>query len=140
MNSKPLFSRSLKTSKPLCNAILIIALQFNYIKRKTLLFYKKALFFHYITDIQCMASFRFTEQFEERLDALAENAGKTKTAFIVDAVNAYAVGNLPDSKLLDLLNQLKAENSELKAAVDSNHTLLVAILKELQNSSAHQQS
>jgi len=79
-----------------------------------------------------MASFRFTEAFESRLEELAEKHGKTKTAMIVDAVNAYAVGNLPDSELISLLNQLANGNAEIHREIDELKTLVTQVLKNQQ--------
>jgi hypothetical protein len=78
------------------------------------------------------SSYNFTDAFKERLEALSKEIGKTQTAVIVDAVNAYASGTLPDKKIIDLLNQLMADNLELKKSVEDNRTLLMAVLKELQ--------
>jgi predicted DNA-binding protein len=78
------------------------------------------------------SSYNFTDAFKERLEALSKEIGKTQTAVIVDAVNAYASGTLPDKKIIDLLTQLMADNAELKKSVEDNRTLLMAVLKELQ--------
>jgi hypothetical protein len=78
------------------------------------------------------SSYNFTDAFKERLEALSKEIGKTQTAVIVDAVNAYASGTLPDKKIIDLLTQLMADNLELKKSVEDNRTLLMAVLKELQ--------
>jgi hypothetical protein len=80
-----------------------------------------------------MANFRFTAAFETQLEELAKKLNKTKTATLVEATLAYKSGVLPDKAVIDLLNQLKADNADFKAALDNNHTLLLAILKELQN-------
>jgi hypothetical protein len=80
------------------------------------------------------SSYNFTDAFKERLEALSNEIGKTQTAVIVDAVNAYASGVLPDKKIIDLLNQLMADNVELKKSIEDNRTLLMAVLKELQKS------
>jgi len=82
-----------------------------------------------------MASFRFTEAFESRLEELAEKHGKTKTAMIVDAVNAYAVGNLPDSELIGLLDQLANDNAEIHKEIDELKTLVTQVLKNQQGTS-----
>jgi predicted DNA-binding protein len=78
------------------------------------------------------SSYNFTDAFKERLEALSKEIGKTQTAVIVDAVNAYASGTLPDKKIIDLLTQLMSDNAELKKSVEDNRTLLMAVLKELQ--------
>jgi hypothetical protein len=100
------------------------------------LFHKKYLFsmysFRYFIGMQRSTTFSFTDTFKARLEELATTAGKTKTAIIVDAVNAYASGTLPDKKIVDLLNQLLADNAVIKQSIEDNRALLMAILKELQ--------
>jgi hypothetical protein len=78
------------------------------------------------------SSYNFTDAFKERLEGLSKDLGKTQTAVIVDAVNAFGSGVMPDKKIIGLLNQLAADNAELKKSVDDNRILLMAILKELQ--------
>jgi predicted DNA-binding protein len=78
-------------------------------------------------------SFYLPDDFKLRLDELSKSIGKNRTQYVIDAVNAYASGTLPDKKIIDLLNQLMADNAELKKSVEDNRTLLMAILKELQN-------
>jgi predicted DNA-binding protein len=80
------------------------------------------------------SSYNFTDAFKERLEALSKDLDKTQTAVIVDAVNAFGSGIMPDKKIIDLLNQLTADNAKLKKSVEDNRTLLMAILKELQKS------
>jgi predicted transcriptional regulator len=82
--------------------------------------------------MQKSTTFSFTDSFKARLEELAVTVGKTKTAIIVDSVNAYASGTLPDKKIIDLLNRLMADNAELKKSIEDNRTLLMAVLKELQ--------
>jgi predicted DNA-binding protein len=78
------------------------------------------------------SSYNFTDAFKERLETLSKEIGKTQTAVIIDAVNAYAVGTLPDKKIVDLLNRLLADNAAIKQSIEDNRALLMAILKELQ--------
>jgi predicted transcriptional regulator len=82
--------------------------------------------------MQKSTTFSFTDSFKARLEELATAAGKTKTAIIVDSVTAYASGVLPDKKIIASLNQLMADNAELKKSIEDNRTLLMAVLKELQ--------
>jgi predicted transcriptional regulator len=84
--------------------------------------------------MQRSTTFAFSDTFKARLEELATAAGKTRTAIIVDAVNAYASGTLPDKKIVDLLHQLSADNAAIKQSLDDNRALLMAILKELQQS------
>jgi predicted DNA-binding protein len=77
-------------------------------------------------------SFYLPDDFKTRLDELSKSAGKNRTQYVIDAVNAYASGTLPDKKIIDLLNRLMADNAELKKSIEDNRTLLMAILKELQ--------
>jgi hypothetical protein len=77
-------------------------------------------------------SFYLPDDFKLRLDELSKSIGKNRTQYVIDAVNAYDSGTLPDKKIIDLLNQLAADNAELKKSVEDNRTLLMAILKELQ--------
>jgi uncharacterized protein (DUF1778 family) len=77
-------------------------------------------------------SFYLPDDFKSRLDELSKAVGKNRTQYVIDAVTVYASGTLPDKKIIDLLNQLMADNLELKKSVDDNRTLLMAVLKELQ--------
>jgi hypothetical protein len=78
------------------------------------------------------SSYNFTDTFKEHLEELSKELGKTQTAVIVDAVNAFKSGTLPDKKIIDLLNQLMIDNAEIKKSIEDNRVLLMAILKELQ--------
>jgi hypothetical protein len=97
-------------------------------------FKKYAFFLHFADTVICMnrSSYNFTDAFKERLEALSKEIGKTQTAVIIDAVNAYAAGTLPDKKIVDLLNQLLTDNAAIKQSIEDNRALLMAILKELQ--------
>jgi predicted transcriptional regulator len=77
-------------------------------------------------------SFYLPDDFKIRLDELSKSMGKNRTQYVIEAVNAYASGTLPDKKIIDLLNQLAADNAALKQSVDDNRALLMAILRELQ--------
>ena len=80
-----------------------------------------------------MASFRFTEAFELRLQELADKLNKTKTAIIVEAVNAYASGILPDRGLIERLDRLAVDNAEIQQEIDELKTLVTQVLKNQQS-------
>jgi predicted DNA-binding protein len=76
-----------------------------------------------------MASFRFTDTFASRLDELCEKLNRTKTAVIVDAVNAYASGILPDRELIARFDTIAGETAALKQGQSEIRTLCLQILK-----------
>ena len=79
-----------------------------------------------------MASFRFTEAFESRLEELAEKLDKSKTSVIVEAVNAYGSSTLPNKELLARLDQLALDNDDLHKEIDELKTLVTQVLKNQQ--------
>jgi predicted transcriptional regulator len=77
-------------------------------------------------------SFSFTDEFKERLEKLSKLVGKNKTQYMVEAVNAYATGNLPDTALLDRLDALAENDAELKKELGQIHDLLYQVLHNQQ--------
>jgi hypothetical protein len=51
---------------------------------------------------------------------------------MVDAVNVYAAGNLPDTVLLDRLNASAQNDEALKTGLDELRTLITQALKNQQ--------
>jgi predicted transcriptional regulator len=103
--------------------------------KKNTKFRKKYAFFLHIADtVICMnrSSYNFSDTFKERLETLAEKLGKTQTAVIVDAVNAYASGTLPDKAVIGRLDTLAANDGALKKDVDELKTLITQVLKNQQ--------
>jgi predicted DNA-binding protein len=92
------------------------------------------LVFPILLNMPVSTSFYLPDDFKLRLDDLSKSAGKNRTQYVIDAVTAYASGTMPDKKIIDLLNHLKADNTEIKKGIDDNHALLMVILKELQKS------
>jgi predicted DNA-binding protein len=80
-------------------------------------------------------SFSFSDEFKERLEKLSKSVGKNKTQYMVDAVNAYATGDLSDTVLLERLDALAENDAALKAGVDELRTLITQVLKNQQNES-----
>jgi predicted transcriptional regulator len=78
------------------------------------------------------SSYNFSDAFKERLETLAEKLGKTQTAVIVDAVNAYASGTLPDKAAIERFDTLAANGEALKKDVDELKTLITQVLKNQQ--------
>jgi hypothetical protein len=89
--------------------------------------------FSLLADIQCMASFRFTEAFELRLQELAEKLDKSKTSVVVEAVNAYVSSILPDRGLLERLDRLSRDNAEFRREIDELKTLITQVLRNQQH-------
>ena len=77
-------------------------------------------------------SFTFTEEFKKRLDELAQKFGKSRTSLVVDAVNAYASGILPDRGLMERLDQLAKNDDEIRKEIDELKTLITQVLKNQQ--------
>jgi predicted transcriptional regulator len=77
-------------------------------------------------------SFSFSDDFKERLEKLSKSVGKNKTQYMVEAVNAYAAGNLSDTVLLERLDALAADNKALKNGLDELRTLITQVLKNQQ--------
>jgi predicted transcriptional regulator len=80
------------------------------------------------------SSYNFSDTFKERLGEIAEKLGKTQTAVIVDAVNAYAAGTMPDKALITRLDRIEANDDTQNQAIDELKTICLAVLKELQTS------
>ena len=78
-------------------------------------------------------SFTFSEDFKNRLDELSKKFGKTRTSLVVDAVNAYASGILPDRGLIERLDQLSKDNAEIRKEIDELKTLVTQVLKNQQS-------
>ena len=79
-------------------------------------------------------TFSFSPAFLEHLKELSEKLGKTKTAVIVDAVNAYASGTLPDRGLIERLDHLTENDAAQQKAIDELKTLILQVLKNQQTS------
>jgi hypothetical protein len=79
-----------------------------------------------------MANFRFSADFESRLEELCKKLCKTKTAVVVDAVNAYASGIMPDRDIAFQLEKLAAENASLKNLIEEVRTVSLQVLKNQQ--------
>ena len=80
-----------------------------------------------------MASFRFSEAFESRLEELTIKLDKSKTSVIIEAVNAYASSTLPNKELLARLDQLALDNDDIHRQIDELKTLITQVLKNQQN-------
>jgi predicted transcriptional regulator len=82
--------------------------------------------------MQKSTTFSFTDSFKARLEELAVVAGKTKTAVIVDSVNAYASGTLPDKAIIERLDTLAENVVTIQRSIEELRPILTAALKELQ--------
>jgi predicted transcriptional regulator len=78
------------------------------------------------------SSYNFTDAFKERLEALSKELGKTQTAIIIDAVNAFKAGTLPDKAVIERLDALATDNKALKNGLDELRTLVTQVLKNQQ--------
>jgi predicted DNA-binding protein len=77
-------------------------------------------------------SFSFSDDFKEKLEKLSKSVGKNKTQYMVEAVNAYAAGNLSDTVLLERLDTLAQNDETLKNGLDVLRTLIAQVLKNQQ--------
>jgi predicted transcriptional regulator len=80
-------------------------------------------------------SFYLPDDFKSRLDELSKSVGKNRTQYIIDAVNAYASGTLPDKAVLDRFDRLSATDASIQKDIAELKTLVIAVLDKLQNPS-----
>jgi predicted DNA-binding protein len=80
-----------------------------------------------------MASFRFNPTFDSRLDELSQKLNKTKTAIIVEAVNAYASGVLPDKEVIERLDKISGEVTTTQNSIGNVLTLCLQIIRNQQS-------
>jgi predicted DNA-binding protein len=78
------------------------------------------------------SSYNFTDTFKEGLEELARELGKTQTAVIIDSVNAFKSGTLPDKAVIERLDALAENDVNIQKGIEELRTLITQVLKNQQ--------
>jgi predicted DNA-binding protein len=75
-------------------------------------------------------SFVFPDEFKTRLDELSQAAGKNRTQYVIEAVNRYAAGTMPDKIIISRIDALTADTAKIKEGMENITALCIRIIKD----------